>query len=328
MRKVLSKEVVLLDASKYTSISEWSKNSRSCYVVASRNGWLEEASLNMSRKRKMAWTESEILVDAARFERMIDWIENSPVLYQAAIKLGIIKDIKQKMLPRRKRVLKWTHEAIFADALLYEKRADWEKGSPGAVMSAQRYGIYKEATKHMPANCSIGKIPHNKKWTKEAVLEDAKRFVSIKEWAENSAAAYHVSLKNEWHDETTKHMPKYARKNGPEGEILEHVMKSFPDAKTKRFKNDSNLFSFKEMELDIFISSIKKGIEFDGTYWHRPEVLKRGRPNWREEDLLDYHLTKDKFFNLLGIQILHVKEESWENNKQDCLNKIDNFLRS
>lgn len=326
-RIVLTKEYVLSDALKYFVLSDWMKKSRSCYVVASRNNWLEEASAHMDRQKRKKWKKEEILEISSKFDRMVDWIENSPSSYQAAIKLNLIEEIKAYMLPRSWRNLIWSPEEIFKDSALYESKTKWENASPSAVNAARRLGIYEEATKNMPINVSIGRIPHNKKWTKEAVLLDAKLYTSIGKWEDNSASAYHAALDNNWHEEATLHMPKYSRTTGPEHEIMQYVLKIFPDAKTKRFKNNTEKFSFKNMELDIFIPSLNKGIEFDGIYWHTPAVLKGGRPNWSNEDLKDYHLTKDTFFNLIGIPLLHIKGEDWKEDSRACLLAIDTFLK-
>ncbi len=271
MRKVLSKEVVLLDASKYPSISEWSKNSRSCYVVASRNGWLKEISVNMGRKRKTVWTESEIVIDAAKYKKMKDWIANSSSAYQAAWKMGIIEKIKINMLPRSRSDVIWCRESILADSSRYKTKSEWENNSPSAYNASRKLGIYQEATKHMPA------------WSAQSV---------------------------------------------PEIEIMTHISKIFSDAQKKMFKNDDKNFSFWGLELDIFIPSINKGIEFDGTYWHSFEGLKESRPKWPEKDLLNYHKLKDDWFASRGIRILHIKEKDWNHNKKAQLSKIDDFLRN
>jgi len=325
-RIVLTKEYVLRDSLKYTELSDWRKQSKSCYVVASRKGWLEEASSHMNKKRKK-WKREEVLCCALGFDRMVDWIENSPSSYHAGVRLGLIAEIKARMLPRSRRDPVWSSQKVLADSLLYDTKAKWEHNSGGAVNAAKRLGIYEEATRHMPANSVVGCVPHNKKWTRDTVLLDAKNYKSIGEWEIASASAYHAALNNGWHEEATLHMPKYARAFGPEHDIMAYVLKTYPDAKTKRFKNSTGRFSFKSMELDIFIPSLNIGIEFDGIYWHTPEVLKRGRPNWSDEDLKDYHFTKDTFFNLIGIPILHVRGEDWKKNSLACLLAIDEFLK-
>ena len=44
------------------------------------------------------------------------------------------------------------------------------------------------------------------KWTKSAVLTDAKRFAHKHEWKNNSGGAYAAANKNYWYKEATKHM--------------------------------------------------------------------------------------------------------------------------
>jgi very-short-patch-repair endonuclease len=80
------------------------------------------------------------------------------------------------------------------------------------------------------------------------------------------------------------------------------------------------------LDIDIYIPELRKGIEFDGDYWHSFEGLKRGRPDWPEEDLERYHQIKDRYFLSKGIEILHINEKEWLENHSKCLQKINDFL--
>ena len=50
-----TKDAVLADARKYLSKAEWRKNSRA-YAMATRQGWLEEATAHMTVLWKQKWT--------------------------------------------------------------------------------------------------------------------------------------------------------------------------------------------------------------------------------------------------------------------------------
>jgi len=63
-------------------------------------------------------------------------------------------------------------------------------------------------------------------------------------------------------------------------------------------------------EIDIYIPSLNLGIEFDGIYWHSDIYKDR-----------DYHLDKTNYFKNLGIDIIHIFEDEW-NNKQDIVKSI------
>lgn len=76
----------------------------------------------------------------------------------------------------------------------------------------------------------------------------------------------------------------------------------------------------KPLELDIFIPSLKKAIEFNGDWWHYNEK----NPNSRGEE---YHQNKTKMCNSLGIDLLHIRESEWINNRKVVVNQIKKLLK-
>jgi hypothetical protein len=73
----------------------------------------------------------------------------------------------------------------------------------------------------------------------------------------------------------------------------------------------------------------KKAIEFDGTYWHSFDILRKSksRDAWSDDDIRSYHEIKDNYFSRIrGITVLHIKEKSWEQDKQACVNECLRFL--
>jgi len=69
------------------------------------------------------------------------------------------------------------------------------------------------------------------------------------------------------------------------------------------------------LELDIYIPSLNKAIEFNGEYWH----------------MSDYSKYKDKQkieqCKEMGINLIIIKETDWINNKEECYNIIKEFIR-
>ena len=77
-----------------------------------------------------------------------------------------------------------------------------------------------------------------------------------------------------------------------EKNIYDLVKLSFPDA-ISGFKLDNN-------ELDIYIPSLKIGIEYNGLYWHSENFRK-----------INYHIDKTNFFEAHGIQLITIWEDDW-----------------
>lgn len=69
-------------------------------------------------------------------------------------------------------------------------------------------------------------------------------------------------------------------------------------------------------ELDIYIPSHKLAIEYNGIFWHSTKFNKKTR----------YHLNKTKECEALGIQLIHIFEDEWLNNREQILNKIKHIL--
>ena len=68
------------------------------------------------------------------------------------------------------------------------------------------------------------------------------------------------------------------------------------------------------LELDIWIPSLNKAIEFNGTYWHSDEYSK-----YKDE-------IKKKYCEVNGINLMVIEELEYDNDLELCLNEIDNFL--
>ena len=70
-------------------------------------------------------------------------------------------------------------------------------------------------------------------------------------------------------------------------------------------------------ELDIYIPSLNKAIEFNGTYWHYE------CKNCKHKG---YHSTKSKLCKSLNINLLHIREDLWKKDKEKMKKVIHKFL--
>jgi hypothetical protein len=51
-------------------------------------------------------------------------------------------------------------------------------------------------------------IPHKTKWTKEALISDAKKYVKISDWMNANISAYNTALKKDFYEECVSHMTR------------------------------------------------------------------------------------------------------------------------
>jgi hypothetical protein len=99
-----------------------------------------------------------------------------------------------------------------------------------------------------------------------------------------------------------------------EKEILEIVSSCcdvIPNDRTQLVNPITNY----NLELDIWIPSLRKAIEFNGKYWHSSSYSK-----WK--DIQKRQQCEEK-----KIELLVIEEEQWYNNKYDIINTIKDFLK-
>jgi protein-arginine kinase activator protein McsA len=96
-----------------------------------------------------------------------------------------------------------------------------------------------------------------------------------------------------------------------EGEIYDYVSSLIGKENVfRRFKFDG------KCEIDIYIRSLKIGIEYNGIIWHS---TKFGKDN-------DYHLDKLNKCNENGIKLIQIFEDEWIEKKDIVLKKIKHIL--
>ena len=115
----------------------------------------------------------------------------------------------------------------------------------------------------------------------------------------------------------------------PEQELMNKIKELCPKAQTLRYRkirmpDKPHIHGF---QIDIYTPELRKGIEFDSTYWNSVAGLKKSRKTW-PEDLIHYHKIKDKYFAKKGIEIIHIDEKEWMENPQACIEKVLSFLSS
>ena len=100
------------------------------------------------------------------------------------------------------------------------------------------------------------------------------------------------------------HTTKDYKVSKGETELYEFIKEKNSDA----IHNDRTVIF--PLELDIYLTDKKIGIEYDGDYWHN-------LPDMKKRDFLKDHICKDK-----DIKLIRIKESEWQKDKQ----KIKLFL--
>ena len=269
----------------------------------------------MAKERKK-WTIEAIKADALKYQTRREWKIKSNA-YQIAQRRHILDECCGHMTEL---CHKWTDEELKADALKYQSRREWQVKSNNAYDRALRRNILDECCGHMTA------LHHY--WTDCEIMADALRYRTRQEWKAKSKKAYDASHNRDITDECCSHMPVHSSISHSEQDLLKIIQQTYPKAQKIRLGRLIKGQYGTSFELDIYVPELRKGIEFDGTYWHSPKGLRRGRPNWPEDMIQNYCSLKRDFFIKRGIEYLSISEFDWFQDKDKTLERIQAFLTS
>ena len=244
---IWNRDSILKDALLYNSRSSWKRNSGSAVVAAIKIGCFNDATKHMA-------------IMGSRFKRCLYSIEikgtkeiyiGLTLNYENRIKEHLKKQFKNyskkqllikkltryiskdrtadledklieskkksgyKVLNQRKggglggKILVWTKEKILEDAKKYQHKSEWVKGNQAAYQAALKYDqsvskfeLFNKATAHMTTPKA------RKKWTKEIVLADAKKYNYRSEWRKANEPCYRAASRLNILSKATSHMPE------------------------------------------------------------------------------------------------------------------------
>ena len=194
-----NKDAVIQNAQKFATIAAWRKEGNA-YAVSLKNGWLKEATAHMNNLKRDAWTFEEVALESKKYQTIAEWSKSGKGSYSAASRQGWVKELTGHMHRTKKPNGYWTKERITEDAKKYNSRSEWRKNSPSATTRAKKNGWFEAAAAHMNLLVDHGK------WTKQAVLEEAKKFITKNEWAQAKNGSYGAAIKKGWLAEASAHL--------------------------------------------------------------------------------------------------------------------------
>ena len=308
--------MLVIEALKYRNRKDFEKGSRAAFRVAKRHGLLTQICSHMDDVLTV-WTTPMLVAEALKYTNATDFAKNSWSAYVIAQKRGLLEQICSHM---NRAYLEWTDEALGIEARKYIKIKDFRKYSRKAYNVAVKRGILEIICKHMEDD-----VIH---WTVEMIRIEANKYLFRNEFKRFSRKAYDAARVRGILNEVCVHMRPACNSSACENELFDSIKSVWPNAiklRDRKVKIENKPY-IQGFDLDIFIPELNRAIEFDGIYWHSFEGLKRSRKSWPDEDLHNYHPLKDDWFAQKGIQTLHIKEEDWYRNKNECIEKCLTFL--
>jgi hypothetical protein len=267
---------------------------------------------------KIRWTLEMCKKEALKYNSRKEFSDGSTNAYYHSLRTGWLDQTCQHM---KTIYVNRTFENCKEEALRYNSRSDFKKKNPNAYQAARSNKWLKDICKHMI-------ILWEPKWTLEECKKSAAIYSGRHEFEKGNRKAYGSAVRHGWIDKCCSHMKLTTNVSSSEKELLNKIKEFHPDAQKLRdwgvkIPNKSYIKGF---DIDIYIPELRKGIEFDGTYWHSLKGIRRGRPNWPQEDLENYHQIKDSYFKSKGIELLHVRQKDWIEDKESCIKKCLEFL--
>jgi hypothetical protein len=321
------------EALKYKTKSEFKNNNPSAYGTAHKRKISDKICKHMPKEARrhgadnpaFKWTHEKLKAEALKYKTRSEFQKNSKGAYQSAFSKHVLDEICSHMEILHQ---SWSEERLVQEALRYKTRGEFQNESHNAYMSACRKGILDKICPHMEYVC----YP----WTDEELAEEALKYETRGQFQKNSPNTYQAARSRKILNKICPHMKTLSGSSTQEIELCNIIKSIYPKAHTlrKRSKKSEILIKGKPhihgFEIDIYVPELNCGIEFDGTYWHSFDRMRKSKKRklWPDEDIKNYHEIKDSYFLSKGIKILHIKEEDWDKNKQACIDKCLEFLRT
>lgn len=266
-------------------------------------------------------TKESVRLSALNYTSRAAFKKGDPHSYKAAKRMKIVGEVCSHMEVLWE--IKWNTETVRLEALKYTTRAEFQYSCMGAYKAAKRLGILDEVCSHM-------QILWESKWTPETVRLEALKYTVKNEFKKGSRGAYVAAKRFGILDEVCNHMQKSNNVSVAEQKLFNIIQFSYPTTQILRDReaNIINKSFIKGFDIDMFIPELNLGIEFDGKYHHSFVAMRKSKDKikWSDDDIRNYHNIKDQYFLSKGIKILHIKEEDWIKNKEDCIKRCFEFL--
>lgn len=135
------------ESKKYTSRSEFFKNSSNAYQASLKNGWLNEMTwLSTNRQYpKGYWKNKEnVLNKAKEFTSKEDFQKNCPSAFIAAYKYGWINEMTWLKKQKQHKRGYWTYDNIKKEAIKYKSRSEFSKKCPSGYYQCLKHKLMND----------------------------------------------------------------------------------------------------------------------------------------------------------------------------------------
>jgi len=146
-----TKERCLKEANKYKTKQEFRKFSKYAYNAASRKGWLDEISVNLTSKFNPNgyWTKERVAKAARKYLSRKEFRQKDPKAFAAASNNGWIPEVCEHIPQQKKPKNYWTKEKCHSEALKFTTIKEFKASAGSAYTTALAKGWKDEICSHM-----------------------------------------------------------------------------------------------------------------------------------------------------------------------------------
>lgn len=321
-------------AAAHNTKSEFRAANGGAYLAAWKMGVLSEICSHMEQRRldgasnpSFRWTSEDLHKAAMAYKTRSEFKAKNSRAYNVAHKRGLLDEICQHMIKKEvsKRI---PDEVLLAEAAKYNTKKEFKSANLNAYSLCVKRKLIDKACAHMAKIDRSGPNHHNYKYSNEDLAREALKYSTRIAFFTKSSKKYNIAQLRGILEQICQHMKKPGTMSMPEVDLFNIIKEKYP--KAQRFRDSKARVEGKPLikgfDIDIYVPELRKGIEFDGTYWHSVAGLKRSRRDWPDTDLLNYHNIKDAYFRSKNIELLHIKEEEWDSDRNICIVKCLEFL--
>ncbi|GEM_PF-430402 len=187
-----NKSSCMREAKKYTTKGDFIKGSEQAYIVARKNGWLDDYDwLVEVIKPKGYWNEQTCREEAMKYKSKVEFHDGASRAYALAWEKGWLESYDWFQRPENYNK-KWNEETCREEAKKYNSRTEFCRESSGAYEVANQHGwldSYDWFEKYSKPNGY---------WDRNTCREEALKYKSLSEFRKQCSSAYTIAWRNGW----------------------------------------------------------------------------------------------------------------------------------
>lgn len=316
--KYWTEELVIAEAQRYQSQSEWRKAGGGSMAAARENGWMAVATAHMLNKQnpKGYWTKERVLDEAQKYSYQTEWIKSSSASHTVAKRNKWLKEACAHMKSPKVSMGHWTKERLIEDARKYNSRVDWKNSNATAYATAGTKGYLDECCAHMES--LVKPVGY---WNKLRCIESAKKYPTIIAWSIGENGAYDAAKGKSWYSEATAHMVK----TFSHGEYTIYSFLLSHDIKFTYQKRFKDLKDKGQLPYDFYIDDFELVIEYQGRQHFGTSKTSLFRKNAEDQPRRD--VIKKEYAGNNGLFYLDIETQKTEEIEQQLINKINEIAK-